>query len=148
MRTGLRAAARASRGGERGLHSSGGASYTLGYSRVLPKSAPPAYPGGGAKKSIITSPATLTFGCSEIGEWSQRDVHWVENFYMNKCPPCSWKSRNGRAESFSTSRRKATMTKGSFLHSTTSGRWEDVIASALLPPPVGGGDLRRCEEGG
>ncbi|XP_045835530.1 translation initiation factor IF-2-like [Meles meles] len=33
------------------------------------------------------------------------------------------------------------MTKvGSFLHSTTSGRWEDVIASALLPPPVGGGE--------
>lgn len=29
---------------------------------------------------------------------------------------------------------------GSFLHSTTSGRWEDVIASALLPPPVGGGE--------
>lgn len=29
---------------------------------------------------------------------------------------------------------------GSFLHSTTSGRWEDVIASAPLPPPVGGGE--------
>lgn len=29
---------------------------------------------------------------------------------------------------------------GSFLHSTTSGRWEDVIASALLPPPVGGAE--------
>lgn len=26
------------------------------------------------------------------------------------------------------------------MHSTTSGRWEDVIASALLPPPVGGGE--------
>ncbi|XP_030777416.1 serine/arginine repetitive matrix protein 1-like [Rhinopithecus roxellana] len=35
---------------------------------------------------------------------------------------------------------RATMAKGSFLHSTTSGRWEDVIASALLPPPVGGGE--------
>lgn len=54
MRTGPRAAARASRGGERGLHSSGGASYTLGYSRVLPKSAPPAYPGGGAKVSDLS----------------------------------------------------------------------------------------------
>lgn len=29
---------------------------------------------------------------------------------------------------------------GSFLHSTTSSRWEDVIASALLPPPVGGAE--------
>lgn len=26
------------------------------------------------------------------------------------------------------------------MHSTTSGRWEDVIASALLPPPVGGAE--------
>lgn len=26
------------------------------------------------------------------------------------------------------------------MHSTTSGRWEDVIASAPLPPPVGGGE--------
>lgn len=56
MRTGPRAAARSSPGGERGLHSSGGASHTLGYSRVLPKSAPPTYPGGGAKVSDLSDP--------------------------------------------------------------------------------------------